>query len=219
MPPAFDVPDPTSALALGLLGSYLLGAVPFGFVLAKLLHGVDIRTIGSGNIGATNAMRVLGRPLGVVAFLLDFAKGWVPTALIAPAFAPGSPGAAVACGTAAVLGHVYPVYLRFKGGKAVATGCGAIAGIDFVVFAVAGLTWPLGLAVFRFVSVSSILLGLTLPLAAWWRSGEQPYGLEVVAGCAALFLLILVRHRSNIQRLREGTESRVGSKRAEARAR
>lgn len=219
MPPAFDVPEPSLPLALGILGSYLLGAVPFGFVMAKGLRGVDLRTVGSGNIGATNAMRVLGKPLGVVAFLLDFAKGWVATAAIAPWVAPASPGAAVVCGAAAVLGHVFPVYLRFKGGKAVATGCGAIAGIDFVVFAAAGLTWPIALAAFRMVSVASLLLGFAFPLAALWRSRSQPYGWEVVAACAALFLLILVRHRSNIRRILEGTESRVGSKRAEARAR
>ena len=215
MPLDFDLPDPTAALALGALGSYLLGAVPFGWLMAKLLRGVDIREVGSGNIGATNAMRVLGRPLGVVAFLLDFAKGVVPTALIAPWVAPASPGAAVACGTAAVLGHVFPVYLRFKGGKAVATGCGAIAGIDPLVFVIAGLAWPISLALFRMVSVASLALGLALPLVAAWRARDQAYGFEVVLACGALFLLILVRHRSNIRRILEGTESRVGTRRAE----
>ncbi len=207
----FDLPPVDGALLAALVGSYLLGAVPFGFVMAKALRGVDLRTVGSGNIGATNAMRVLGKPLGIVAFLLDFAKGAVPAAVFAPWAAQGSPGAAVLCGAAAVLGHVFPVYLRFKGGKAVATGCGAVAGIDPVVFLVAGLTWPLVLFTTRYVSLASIALGAALPLAAWWRAGDGRYGLEVVAACGALFVLILVRHRSNLARLRAGTESRIGA--------
>ena len=207
----FDLPELTLPFGVGLLLSYLLGAVPFGFVMARVLKGVDIRTVGSGNIGATNAMRVLGRPLGIVAFLLDFGKGLVPTAMIAPQIAPESPGAAVLCGTAAVVGHVFPVYLGFKGGKAVATGIGAVAGIDWIVALSAGLTWLAVVGLFRVVSVASIALGAALPIAAFVRAGDDRYGYETVAACAALFLLILVRHRTNIQRLRAGTESRMGA--------
>jgi glycerol-3-phosphate acyltransferase PlsY len=206
-------PEPTGALGLWLLLSYLLGAVPFGFVLAKGLRGVDLRTVGSGNIGATNAMRVLGKPWGVVAFLLDFAKGLVPAAVFAP-WASADPRSAslvaVACGAAAVLGHVFPVYLRFRGGKAVATGCGAIAGIDWVVFAVAGAVWPLALLASRRVSVASLALGTALPVVAALRAEGQGHGPEVVLACVALWLLIVVRHRSNIARLLAGTEPRIG---------
>ncbi|QDU66315.1 glycerol-3-phosphate 1-O-acyltransferase PlsY [Engelhardtia mirabilis] len=209
MPP---LPDFTSAFLGALLVSYLLGSVPFGFTLAKLLRGVDIRTIGSGNIGATNAMRVLGKPLGIVAFLLDFAKGAVPAAVIAPlAVPPDQVGvAAVLCGLAAVLGHVFPIYLRFKGGKAVATGCGVVVAIDPVVFLISGLVWLLLWGTTRMVALASIGLGLALPITAGLRAGSG--GAELTLFCVGLCLLILVRHRSNIRRMIAGTEPRGGHK-------
>ena len=201
---------------LAVLLAYLLGAVPFGFVMAKSILGIDLRQVGSGNIGATNAMRALGKPLGLIAFFLDFAKGWVPVAFIAPALT--ADGAvdpsvlAVLCGAAAVVGHVFPVYLRFKGGKAVATGCGAIVGMDPVIFLCAGLVWLVTLAVTRFVSLASMLMGVAFPVVAAVRTGGQRYGIEVVLGTAALAALILVRHRSNLKRMLEGEEPRIGAK-------
>ncbi len=125
---ALALPHLGASEAVGLVASYLLGAIPFGFVLVRLVKGVDLRTVGSGNIGATNAMRVLGKPLGLVAFLLDFAKGLVPVVVFAPLFAsaPSTP-LRVLMGAAAVVGHVFPIYLRFKGGKAVATGRTGVA--------------------------------------------------------------------------------------------
>ncbi len=210
------------ATTLVLAASYLLGAVPFGLVLVRLVKGVDLRTLGSGNIGATNAMRALGKPLGSVAFLCDFAKGYAPAAWLAPlaAGSQGAPSAAwlgVLCGGAAVAGHVWPVYLGFRGGKAVATGCGAILALDPVVFLGGGLVWLAVLALTRIVSLASLSLGLAFPVcAALRRSPERP-GPELLYGTAALALLILVRHRSNLGRLLRGTEPRIGTKPKEGR--
>lgn len=184
-----------------LLVSYLLGAVPFGLVLCRLVKGVDLRTVGSGNIGATNAMRVLGTPLGLLAFALDVGKGYAPAALLGE----GDPTLQVACGAAAVLGHVFPVYLRFRGGKAVATGAGVLLALEPMILVASGLVWVALLLLFGFVSVSSMAMGLAFPLSAWWL-GESPV---VVGGAAGLTVLILVRHRSNISRLLAGEESRT----------
>jgi glycerol-3-phosphate acyltransferase PlsY len=210
---------------LALLASYLLGAVPFGLVLARVVKGVDLRHVGSGNIGATNAMRALGKPLGIVAFLLDFAKGAVPVVLFAPwigpqpasLFGPEGPPllAAVSCGALAVLGHCFPVYLGFKGGKGVATACGAIVAIDWPVFVIAGLVWVALAFALRYVSLASLAMGVAFPLVAYTRRPDAP---AFVAGCAALSLLIIVRHRANVARLLNGTEPRMGAKPAAAAA-
>lgn len=195
---------------LVLLASYLLGSVPFGLVMARVLRGVDLREVGSGNIGATNAMRVLGKPLGLVAFLLDFAKGLVPTLVFAKyagdAFGTTPLLAESLAGTAAVLGHCFPLYLRFKGGKGVATGCGAIVGVQPMVFVYSGLVWVASLLVFRFVSLASILMGLAFPVFAWLLLPHAP-AFAVASGL--LTLLVLIRHRANIARIRAGTEPRV----------
>ena len=206
------------ALALALLLSYLLGAVPFGFVMARL-RGVDLRTIGSGNIGATNAMRALGKPLGLTAFALDLVKGWVPVAWIAPALVGADGGfdpgwARVLCGAAAVSGHVWPVYLGFRGGKGVATGCGGIVAIDPWIFVWGGVVWLVTLLTTRFVGLSSMLMGVAFALTAFLRREAGGYGLEVVFGTGALALLILARHRSNLGRMLAGTEPRAGRRRA-----
>ncbi len=191
--------------SLGLPGrivaSYLLGAVPFGFVLCRVLKGVDLREVGSGNIGATNAMRVLGVPLGLLAFLLDTGKGFAPAFWLGA----GDPTWQVACGAAAVLGHVFPIYLGFKGGKAVATGCGATLAIDPLIFVCVGVVWLVTLLATGYVSLASIAMGVAFPVAAW-ALGQPPV---VIAGTGGLTLLILVRHRSNMQRLLDGTETRA----------
>lgn len=205
---------PVGAEWAALLVSYLLGSVPFGWLLARALKGVDLRRVGSGNIGATNAMRVLGKPLGVLAFALDFAKGWLPVALFAEAFLRDETGLGslqVLCGAAAVVGHVFPLYLGFRGGKAVATGCGAIVGVDPLIFLIGGLVWMLSITTVRMVSVASIAMALTFPIVAWQRAGEL-YGTEVVWGTGALAALVVWRHRANLLRIAAGTEPRTGSR-------
>lgn len=197
---------------LVVAAGYLLGSVPFGLLLG-LLKGVDVRKFGSGNIGATNVGRTIGRPWAVLAFFLDFAKGAVPAGILAPLVAePGSETTtlAVLAGAAAVVGHCYPVYLGFKGGKGVATGCGVLAGIDPLVLVIGGLAWLATLLASRFVGLASLAMGAAFPIAAWFRRDSGGYGNEVVFGGLALFLLILLRHRANITRLLAGTEPRFG---------
>ncbi len=196
-------------LAGALVASYLLGAVPFGFLMAKTIKGIDLREVGSGNIGATNAMRAMGRPLGLTAFLLDWGKGFVAAFWFANwGGAEDLLSVQVLCGALAVIGHCFPVYLRFKGGKGVATASGAIIAMDPVVFLVGGLVWLVTLFISRYVSIASILMGIAFPITAYLRWGQP--GWSFVLGCAALATLILVRHRENISRLAVGTETKIG---------
>ncbi|HVS10613.1 MAG TPA: glycerol-3-phosphate 1-O-acyltransferase PlsY [Planctomycetota bacterium] len=199
--------------AAAILASYLVGAVPFGLLLVRASRGVDLRQVGSGNIGATNAMRAAGKPVGLAVFALDFLKGLVPVLLAAPAAGGGlSPRELqVACGTAAVVGHCFPVYLRFRGGKGVATGCGALLAIDWRIFLAGGAVWLATLAATRFTGLASMLMGLAFVAAAWvlWRERAP----EVVAGAGLLALLILVRHRKNIARMLAGTEPKAFARR------
>ena len=206
LPLAIALPPP--ALLGAVVAAYLLGAVPFGWLLARGLRGVDLREVGSGNIGATNAMRVLGRPMGLVAFALDVAKGALPVLFLAP-MAVGPTDLELArllCGAAAVVGHCFPVYLRFRGGKGVATGTGAILAIEPRVLLAGGLAWGATLLVSRFVSLASMVMGLTfVAAAAWLRPGDGPF----IVGCALLASLILVRHRANVGRILRGEEPRI----------
>jgi glycerol-3-phosphate acyltransferase PlsY len=178
-------------------------------VLVRLKTGGDLRDFGSGNIGATNAMRAAGKVVGVTSFLLDAGKGLAPV-LAARALAPGEPWLHVACGAAAVLGHCFPVYLGFKGGKGVATGCGALMGLHWLLFPIGGAVWLLTLMATHYVGLASIAMGIAFPLAAWFlpqdAGGKRP---EVVVGAALLTLLILIRHRSNMARMLAGTEPKA----------
>jgi glycerol-3-phosphate acyltransferase PlsY len=207
---------PVSTLGwLGLFGSYLLGAIPFGLLLGFAVRGVDVRKTGSGNIGATNVGRALGRPWAFVAFALDFAKGWGPAYAI-PRWLPAesSPGALTALyGFAAVCGHVWPVYLGFRGGKGVATLCGAVVAIDWVLFVGGGAVWLLTLFLTRYVGLSSMMMGLSFPFLAAWHLRGEPGVREVVWGTAMLSALVFVRHRANIGRMLAGTEPKAGQKR------
>ncbi|HIF40552.1 MAG TPA: glycerol-3-phosphate 1-O-acyltransferase PlsY [Planctomycetes bacterium] len=203
--PQTGIPGP---LLLAVLASYLLGSVPFGLLLTRALKGEDLRQLGSGNIGATNTMRALGRGWGLVSFALDCAKGWVSVDVIAPALVMAAGDSQlVMCGAAAVLGHCFPVYLGFKGGKGVATACGAIAAIDPLVVLTAGLIWVFTIRLTRYVGLASILMGIGFPVAAWLRPSNDT---SLLVGCTLLALLVLVRHRQNISRMLQGTEPRAG---------
>lgn len=205
---------------LWLMGAYLLGAVPFSYLLGRL-GGVDIRTVGSGNVGATNLGRALGKKWGIGGFLLDVAKGALPVALYG-AFGPSWPEGPVASllawlmvGAAAMLGHIFPVYLGFKGGKGVATGLGVLLAV-WPVMTIAGVVafvvWVGVTKVSGYVSLGSIVASLSLPVTAAVAGVllAEP-GQTVVYVVLALLLaaLVVVRHRTNIQRLRAGTESTV----------
>lgn len=196
--------------------AYLLGSVPFGLLLGWL-KGVDVRTIGSGNIGATNAMRAMGRTWGLAVFALDFLKGFGPV-WVTPYLGGFDPHDAeflqVLVGTASVLGHCYPIYLRFKGGKGVATGCGAIVAIEPIVFVAGGVVWLLTRLSTGYAGLSSILMGVTFPIAAFVLGWPERRAL--VVGAALLMLLIVIRHRSNIDRMMRGTEPNARHKKQAA---
>ena len=205
--------EPVAWLATVL--AYLLGSIPFGLLIALRVKGVDLRRFGSGNIGASNAVRALGKRWGLTVFALDFLKGLVPVLACRWIDVPadGVVLLQVLVGTAAVLGHCYSVYLRFEGGKGVATGCGAIIAIEPLVFVAGGLVWLATRYATRYLGLASILMGATFPIAAWVEGlvTRKPKP-ELIVGATLLTVLILVRHRSNIQRMLAGTEPRAGEK-------
>ncbi|MBV8975092.1 MAG: glycerol-3-phosphate 1-O-acyltransferase PlsY [Sinobacteraceae bacterium] len=186
--------------------SYLLGSVMGSLLIARLTGGVDIRTLGSGNAGATNALRTQGKKVGLAVLLIDGAKGWLATAVIAP-WDGASPGAwsASLCGIAVMLGHVYPLWYGFRGGKGVATLLGAVLGIKAALLLPMILTWLAVVIAFGYVSLGSIIAALALVVTIALMSGSAP--LLVFAALSGL--LILYTHRGNIARIRAGTESRA----------
>jgi glycerol-3-phosphate acyltransferase PlsY len=195
------------SLLLALLGSYVVGSFPTGFLLVKWLKRVDLRAVGSGNIGATNVGRVAGVWASILVFVIDAAKGMVAVFVIAPRVLPSPhPAAALACGLAAVVGHNFPLFLKFKGGKGVATTIGVLLSAIPLAGMVYLLVWALCLMIWRYVSVSSLAGAASIPLVqlALHRSS-----VEILLGFA-LTILIVLRHRANIERLRHGTEPRVG---------
>ncbi len=194
--------------------AYLLGSIPFGYLLVRFVRHEDIRTTGSGNIGATNVLRSGAKGLGIATLLLDLGKAFLAVELVRLRFAPGNFDLATAAAVAAVLGHCYPIWLRFKGGKGVASALGVFL----------ALTWPSALcilAVFilivartRFVSLASIIAAATLPFfALYFVPQRSPI---VIAGFLSITFLIIMKHHQNIRRLLAGTESRFGSRKAVA---
>jgi glycerol-3-phosphate acyltransferase PlsY len=208
-----------SELILKAVLSYLLGSLIGSLVIARLTGGVDIRTLGSGNPGATNALRTQGRKVAFGVLLFDLAKGWIATGLIArwsvpagivPPAGPALQGwCAPVCGIAVMLGHVYPVWFGFRGGKAVATLVGAVLGISARLLLIMILTWLIAVMLFGFVSLGSILATIALVVAIAVGSTGTPAAIPLLAFGIAAVLLILFTHRSNIARLRAGTESRA----------
>jgi glycerol-3-phosphate acyltransferase PlsY len=190
---------------LVLLGAYLLGSVPFSYLVGRL-KGVDVRRVGSGNVGATNVMRSVSVAAGLAAFVLDAAKGAVAV-LLARLMAQGGALPTLA-GVMAVLGHMYPVWLRFRGGKGVATGAGAFLPLAPLATGCALAAFGLSLAVTRYVSLSSIVGTATLAVLAF-LSGAPPVVSRAAAGMA---VLITWKHRANLQRIAQGTETRMGRK-------
>ena len=188
--------------ALFVAIGYLFGSLPFGYWLPRVLKGMDIRRVGSGNIGATNVWRALGRRYGVPVVLLDVAKGFVPT-LLATIYVGHLAGALT--GGAAMLGHARPLFLRFaKGGKAVATCGGAFWGLAPIVAAVGLAVWIVVFLALRYASVASILAAVSLPIVA--VAIGEPWPVTAFGSAAALAVVFL--HRANLRRLRAGTENR-----------
>lgn len=193
-----------------LVLSYLLGATPTSYWVGKAVHGVDLREHGSGNLGATNAFRVLGWRSALPVMVVDVAKGYVPAAWFA-GLAGASPGWALAYGGAAILGHMYSVWVGFRGGKGVATSAGAFLALAPAAAAGAAAVW-LGLLLWRrYVSLASIGAALSLPLFVALTA--QAGGRGLLAFAVALAAFVVWAHRSNIGRLRRGEEHRIGGRR------
>lgn len=196
--------------ALTAIVSYLIGSVPTGYLVAKA-RGVDIRSVGSGNIGATNAFRVLGKTAGVSVLLVDAVKGYVACRFVA--FGPGAPSEMhqMIAGLFAILGHNYTCWLRFKGGKGIATTAGVLLALAPIGFAVAIVTFLIVLGLSRYVSLSSILAAVVLPFGVWLGGGT----IRMISLMTFLGGMAIYKHRSNIKRLMAGTESRIGQKKKE----
>jgi glycerol-3-phosphate acyltransferase PlsY len=203
-----------------IVGSYLLGSVPFGFIIAKT-HGIDLRKIGSGNIGATNLARALGRKWALLCFALDVAKGLFPTLAAASLFSslPTVPQLlfALAGGCAAILGHIFSIYLKFKGGKGIATGFGVALGLYpyyTVCAAIALAVWIIIVLIWRYVSLASIVASFSFPIVLicaiavnndWKLVNLWP----LLVAATVIPVMVIFRHRENIKRLLAGTESKV----------
>jgi glycerol-3-phosphate acyltransferase PlsY len=191
--------------------AYLIGAVPFGYLIGRM-NGIDIRRHGSGNIGATNVTRVLGRRWGIPCFILDFLKGALPVLaalVLSRRGAPVPEWTAAGVAAATVAGHVWTVFMGFRGGKGVATSIGALLPLAPAAVLLAAATWCMVYVGTRVVSLASLAAAVVLPVAAlavnrWWPRGAVPAA--TVGLLAALAILIVVRHRDNIARLRRGTE-------------
>jgi glycerol-3-phosphate acyltransferase PlsY len=196
--------------ALTALVSYLLGSIPTGYLVAKA-RGIDIRSVGSGNIGATNVFRILGKTAGISVLLVDAIKGFVACRFVA--FGPGAPSEAhhMVAGLFAILGHNYTCWLRFKGGKGIATSAGVLLALVPAGFGIALVTFLFVLAISKFVSLSSIIASVVLPFAVWW-AGATP---KMIALMIVLGTMAIYKHRANISRLMAGTELRIGQKKKE----
>lgn len=190
------------SIALLLLAAYLLGSFPSSYVIARLLRGIDLRQHGSGNLGATNAFRVLGWKAATPVFMLDILKGWIPTFFF-PRW-DGSPAWqwALAYGAAAILGHVFSIYVRFKGGKGVATGAGVFLALAPFAVLIGLVVWSSLLFFTGTVSIASIIAAAVLPVAVWLLGAP---GL-VCALALIVAAFVIYAHRANIRRLLRGEE-------------
>ncbi len=191
---------PTLAAALG---GYLLGSIPFGLILTKLAGLGDIRAMGSGNIGATNVLRTGSKPLAALTLMLDMAKGAAPVLMAAP----WGLAMAQAAGGGAVLGHLFPAWLGFRGGKGVATTIGALFALAWPVALLSCATWLTVAFLFRYSSLASLAALAAAPLFAWGFTDIPRTGF-----IAVLSLVVMLRHGANIRRLLAGTEPRLGEK-------
>ncbi len=201
---------------MALIG-YLLGSIPAGYLMGRL-RGIDIRQSGSGNIGATNALRVLGKGPGILVLVIDGLKGFAASQWAAPGICrltlgPEAASAktvehfAIVAGFSAILGHIYTCWLRFRGGKGIATTAGVFGALAPVAMFLTLGIWIVVCALTRYVSVASITAAVTLPIMVWLRQGSA----TLTAITAVIGLLAIYKHKSNLQRLLRGTEHRLGS--------
>ncbi len=204
-----------SDLLLKILLSYLLGAIVGSQVVGRLKGGVDIRKMGSGNAGATNALRTQGKSFALWVLLIDLGKGWLAVRAVAPLLMPGleppplyiATWEPVACGLAVMIGHVYPVWHGFRGGKGVATLVGVVVGLDVTLMLPMLLTWFIAVVIFGYVGLASMLAAASIPIYVS-LTGLEP-GLSLTTFGVVATALIAYTHRGNIARMRAGTEPRA----------
>ncbi len=202
---------PVLAYILTALGAYLLGSIPTGFLVART-RGVDIRTVGSKNMGATNVFRVLGRGPGIFVLLVDALKGWVAIALtryvIHSHYADGGGlhevGVPIVAGLFAILGHIYTCWLKFKGGKGIATSAGVMIALVPWALLISLAMWLVSFVATRYVSIASIAAAAVLPIATWFTTHD----LMLTGVTSLVAALAIYKHKANVQRLRNGTENR-----------
>jgi acyl phosphate:glycerol-3-phosphate acyltransferase len=194
---------------LALVACYLLGAIPFGVIIGKITRGIDIRDYGSGNIGFSNVLRTLGPGPGLAVFFFDTAKGFAAVVLCERLKM--SEQLVVTGGILSIVGHSFSIFLRFQGGKGVATSLGMITGLNPLIAGIAFVMWLTLVALTRIISIASIVSAISVPTMMFlWKSQHVPFPYQVVAVMATA--LIVVKHRSNIRRLMNGTESKVGQR-------
>lgn len=208
-------------IILAIAISYLLGSIPTAYIFGRVLKGIDIRNFGSGNVGATNALRVLGRGVGITVLFLDILKGFIATAVVADiiysktSFFPREI-LLILSGLSCISGHNWTVFLNFKGGKGVAATFGVLLGLAVampglrVILGTAILTWILVFFIFRIISAASLAAGIALPIAALIFKAQQP----VVIFSFLLAVLVILRHKANLQRLLKREEPRTSFKKA-----
>jgi glycerol-3-phosphate acyltransferase PlsY len=205
------------------LAAYLLGSIPAGFLAGKA-KGIDIRTVGSGNIGATNAFRVLGKTAGTMVLVFDGLKGWAAVTFLPTLAHWILPSASwtpqtqellrITAAVVVILGHNYTFWLKFKGGKGIATSAGVLAALLPLTFLIALVTWIVVCVATRYVSVASIVGALTLPVSTWFAHVKigAPYTVLMVVIASLMSALAIYKHRPNIVRLMNGTENKIGRK-------
>lgn len=205
----------SAGLAAALLvGGYLLGSISFSVLIVRLAQGLDVRSVGSGNAGATNALRAAGRKAGAAVLVLDVAKGI--TAVAVPRVLDAPPAVVGGAAVAVVLGHVFPLFFGFRGGKGVATSAGALGTLTPAAMALGLVVFLAVVAWKRYVSLGSIVTAALFPLLVWivFRLGWEEPDLWLPLSAAAIAFVIVARHTENLQRLRSGTEPRLGERRA-----
>lgn len=196
----------TLPVVLAAVASYLLGAIPTSLWVVRAVKGIDLRSIGSGNLGATNLYRLLGFKYAIPVGLFDALKGAIPVAFFGPWAGLGVTGSLL-LGVVAVIGHVFSIFANFKGGKGVATGSGIVLGLAPFAFLVTLVVWTVTVRLSGYVSLGSILAAAVLPSAVWFLHPAQR---DIVWWLAALSVTIIWLHRANIRRLLDGTENRFG---------
>ena len=183
------------------LAGYGIGSLPLGYLIVRASRGIDLRQAGSGNVGATNVYRTSGWALGLVVLVIDVAKG------AASVWLPDDPVVALAAGVGAIIGHMFPVWLGFRGGKGVATATGVFAVVAPAATGVATVLFVLTLGLTRYVSLGSIVAACALPIAVWATGGAR----EAMVAAAVTAALVVITHRGNIRRLKSHTERAVGA--------